>query len=285
MKHILVIGEHSYIGTSFQKYIEKNVIDVQVTLTGAKDAGWKKEDFSKYDTILHVAAIVHKKEQPDMRQLYHEVNTVFPVELAKKAKADGVGQFLFLSTMAVYGNLPSPIRCDEIPAPVTMYGKSKLEAENQLKKMADERFHVCVFRPPMVYGPNCPGNYKRLAKLACRLPVFPQVKNQRSMIYIENLCKCIYQEIIEPVGEKYRIICPQNVDYINTTELVREIRRAHGKQIWIMPFLQKLIRICAEKNETLKKIFGDCYYEKTKQSRTYQVAEFRESIRRTEGWL
>lgn len=283
MKRTLVIGEHSYIGQSFRDYIQHTAADMQVDLIGARDDAWKQAELGRYDAILHLAAIVHTKEQPSMRREYREVNTVFPVRLAALAKKAGVSHFLFLSTMAVYGAQPSPIGPDTPLAPVSMYARSKWEAERRLQKLSGDGFCVSVFRPPMVYGPGCPGNYGRLARLAGHLPCFPQVENKRSMIYIENLCACIQEEIEQP-KEAFRILCPQNAAYVNTTKLVQAIRRAHGKRTWILPFGQTPIRIAAAKNETLQKVFGDCYYAKEKQKNTYQEVGFWESIQRTEGY-
>lgn len=281
MKHILVIGENSYIGKSFEQYMHLYK-DVKVELVGARDNRWKSVNFSGYDAVVHVAAIVHKKENPDMEKLYQEVNTEFPIEVAKKAKENGVRRFVFLSTMAVYGKLPSPIKADADLNPVTMYGKTKLQAEQELCKLTDNRFGVVVLRPPMVYGKGCPGNYARLEKLGLLLPLFPKVDNKRSMIYIENLCECIRQSC-EASKEPYTILCPQNQEYVNTTELVKEIRKAVGKKTLLIPFGQAIIKFVAKKVGTLEKMFGDYYYDKNEKDKEYQVVDFETSIQRTEG--
>lgn len=283
MKRVLLIGEHSYIALSFQKYIKKYQKELEVCLVGARNEEWKKVDFSQYDAVVHTAAIVHKKEQPDMRELYQKVNIVFPVELAKKAKKEGVSHFLFFSTMAVYGEQLSPIFQNQSPNPVTLYGKSKLEAEKRLKRLADENFHVTIFRPPIVYGMDCPGNYQRLSKLAKQIPFFPKTKSLHSMIYIENLCDCIWQEINQSVKEEFHIVCPQNAQYINTSDLVRQIRSVNGKHTWLLPFPQKLLQTGCKISGTFQKVFGNCYYEKKEGDREYQVVDFEESIRRSEG--
>lgn len=280
-KNILIIGEHSYIGTCFREYIEKEAPQVTVEAVSARNGKWQESDFSEYDTVLHVAAIVHKKEQPEMLSMYQEVNTQLPVDLAKKAKSSGVKQFVFLSTMAVYGSQPSPISGNTRLQPTTMYGKSKLEAEQKLKDLADEKFTVIILRPPMVYGPNCPGNYARLSGLACKLPFFPNVKNQRSMVYIENLCACIHEEI-EKRAESYRIICPQNIEYVNTTELVKAIRKSHGKGTLILPFPQLVMGCLATRISTIEKLFGDYYYAHESGEESYQIVDFAESVRRSE---
>ena len=87
-KQILITGTNSYVGTSFKQYIEKKNGNMpledrwHVTFVSVRNSEWKKMDFSKYDTILHVAAIVHQKEQPEMEALYYAVNTKLTEELA-----------------------------------------------------------------------------------------------------------------------------------------------------------------------------------------------------------
>lgn len=285
MKRILIIGEYSYIGTSFREYAAEYAPEMKVDVISARNQKWKEADFSAYDSILHVAAIVHQKESSLMQQIYQEVNTEIPVEVAQRAKTAGVRQFVFLSTMAVYGECQSLITEEIRPSPVTMYGKSKLFAEQQLESLAGEGFSVIIVRPPMVYGRSCPGNYGRLAGMAEKLPFFPKINNQRSMIYIENLCACIHHEM-ESLGESYRIVCPQNAEYVNTTELVKQIRKAHNKKTLLIPFPQFVVQSIFKKNKTLWKVFGNYCYEHKKEEKDYQTVDFNESIVRTEmRWM
>src|SRR5690606_11147904 len=153
------------------------------------DDRWKEKSFSAYDAIFHTAAIVHVKEKDISR--YFKVNRDLTVELANKAKNEGVKQFIFLSTMGVYGTEIGYITKDNIPSPKTPYAQSKYEAEKILIEMNSSNFNVAILRPPIVYGRGCPGNYSRLAKLAVMLPIFPEMDNKRSMIYIDNLSEFI----------------------------------------------------------------------------------------------
>lgn len=281
MKHILIIGSNSYIGKSFEKHMETYANDTTVIeKTGAADGSWQKVDLGKYDAILHAAALVHKKETSLMQQEYDKINTAFPVEAAKKAKKMGVKQFIFLSTMAVYGDTSDMIDMDTKETPQTYYGQSKLNAEHQLKALADQAFQVIVLRPPMVYGTGCPGNYGRLEKLSRILPIFPQVSNKRSMIYIENLCECIRKAQQERTAD-YLLLLPQNTEYVNTTELVAAIRRAMGKKVFILPFFNKMLIWLSRKSKTFEKVFGNCCYQKSNKDIEYQIADFKESIQRT----
>ena len=185
---------------------------------------WKYKLFSSYDVIYHIAAIVHVKENDTEK--YFSVNRDLAVEVAKKAKAEGVKQFIFLSTMGVYGKETGFINESTKPNPKTPYAHSKLEAESLLSELADDTFKVATLRPPIVYGKDCRGNYPRLAGMALKLSLFPKVKNERSMIFIDNL-----SEFVRLVMDKELsgLFFPQNKEYVNTTELVQLIAKVHGK--------------------------------------------------------
>jgi len=181
MKRVLVIGANSYIGKKFYEYVkrEKNN-EIYIDMVSASDGGWRKVDFSRYDSVLHLAAIVHKKEKKNMKELYYQVNYRMAVEVAKKAKENKVGHFIFMSTAAVFGNESVCISKDTIPNPVTLYGKSKLAAEQVINKMHCDSFKVAIVRAPVVYGYGCKGNYQKIVKLTKITPVFPEIENKKS---------------------------------------------------------------------------------------------------------
>lgn len=266
-KRVLIIGEHSYIGNAFVQYVmlqenENSELQLRVEKVSARNNQWKNTDFSQYDTILHVAAIVHQKETKDEQQLYIDVNQKLPVEVAKKAKAEGVSQFIFLSTMAVYGEVEGAITKDTPLNPTTMYGKTKLAAERRLARLADESFRVSILRPPMVYGEKCPGNYSRLKKLAKVLPVFPEVDNKRSMVHIDRLCQCIEREMGRAEsGEQVIIVHPQDKRPIKTTDLYMKMRSDMGKKTYTTRVFNIVIKVLEARIGIVRKLFGSCYYE------------------------
>lgn len=255
MKKILITGQNSYIGNSFQQWVSNNSNSYKVDKVSVRNDDWKNLNFSEYDVIYHTAAIVHTSESNI--SIYNKVNRDLTIDLAKKAKAEGVKQFIFLSTMGVYGVETGIITKSTKPSPKTLYAKSKLDAENRLVDMNSENFKVAILRPPLVYGKDCPGNYQRLAKLALKLPVFPNIQNERSMIYIDNLSEFVRQLINQDINGVY---FPQNKDYVSTTEMLTLIRSAHNKRTKRLKMLNPLIRLSMPFMKNVRKVYGDFIY-------------------------
>lgn len=286
MNKILIIGKNSYIGCSFKKWMEKYGKMVKVECISSRNHDWEKVDFGKYDTILHVAGIAHVNASADREKEYYKVNRDLTISCCKKAKEDGAKQFIFLSSIIVFGESKSlkPIRITKNtqPSPNGFYGKSKLEAEQGILPMATDTFRVAVVRPPMVYGKGSKGNYARLSKLAKKLSVFPKYSNQRSMIHIDILCECL-RLIIENQAEG--IFCPQNREYVTTSEMIKEIGFCYGRNVYLVPFLGGMIKIAAKFVPLLNKVFGSLTYEKSLSNcfgGAYQILDFKETIQRTE---
>ena len=187
MKNILITGANSYVGTSFEKWLSQWPDKYHVDTIDMIDGSWREKSFAGYDAVFHVAGIAHRKETKQNAHLYYEVNRDLAIETAKKAKAEGVSQFIFMSSMSVYGMETGVITKDTVPNPKSHYGKSKLEAEYGVTALADDSFHVAVLRPPMIYGKGCKGNYQRLRSFVLKYKVFPNITNKRSVVHIDNL--------------------------------------------------------------------------------------------------
>lgn len=278
MKRVLIAGAGSYIGMQLaahllrsEKEYEVRELDVQKPFDSSAFSGW--------DVVVHVAGIAHQKETAENAPLYQAVNCDLALKVARMARAQGVRQFIFLSSMSVYGLTHGHITAQTQPAPVTHYGKSKWAAEQGLQQLADETFRVAVLRPPMVYGRGCRGNYPRLSALAQSLPLFPKVQNQRSMVYIGTLCACI-QRLMDEGQEG--LFFPQNRDYVCTSQMVREIARCRGKRVRLVPGFSWLIRWMAGRLSTVDKLFGDLTYDQALSAPVTDEMDFAETIRLTE---
>lgn len=258
MKKILITGAGSYIGTSFQRYLEQFSGAYHVESVDMVDGSWREFDFSGFDAVFHVAGIAHIKETAENAHLYYEVNRDLAVETARKAREAGVPHFIFLSSMSVYGMEEGRITRSTQPAPKSNYGKSKLQAEAGLAQLEDESFRIAVLRPPMVYGEGCKGNYQSLVKFAKLMPFFPDYRNQRSMLHIDGLCEAV-KNIIDIKGEG--LFLPQDESYVCTCQMVQNIARGMGKDMKLLKVLNPAVAILRRCTGIGRKAFGDLYYE------------------------
>lgn len=274
MKRILITGANSYIGTSFEKYMDADAYRVDTVDT--VDGEWRKKSFVGYDVVFHVAGIAHQKETKQNADLYYKVNRDLAIEAAKKAKAEGVGQFVFLSSMSVYGMDTGVITKETKPAPKSHYGKSKWQAEQEIAPLSDSSFKVCILRPPMVYGKGCKGNFGKIKKLVESSPIFPYVKNQRSMIYIDNLLSFVKFSIDNSLEG---VFYPQNKEYVSTVELARGISKALGKKIYFERITGAAVACLRLVHPTARKAFGTLIYKDTEDfGFSYAVVDNEQSI-------
>ncbi len=278
MKNILITGAGSYIGSHIAAYLPRDQYAVrELDVRGGLD----ESAFAGLDAVIHVAGIAHQKETPENASVYHKVNCELAVKAAQAAKAHGVKQFVFFSSMSVYGMTTGHITAETKPAPNTHYGMSKWNAEQQMAELADDSFRIATLRPPMIYGKNCRGNYPRLAGLAKKLPVFPKVNNQRSMLFIETLCAFVEKLLSSGEGGLY---FPQNREYVNTTAMVSAVAGRHGRKLALIPGFGWLFRLAESRVGVVGKVFGSLTYDKA-MSRAFADAgqlDFEETIRRTE---
>lgn len=289
MKKILITGANSYIGLWVERYLQKWPDDYQVDTVDMIDGSWREKDFRPYDAILHMAGLVHQsqsKNDPVQAELYDRVNHRLAVETARKAKEEGVRQFLFMSSASVYG-LDAPVGqviriTEDTPLnPKDNYGISKKNAEEGLQKLQNEQFKVAILRPPMVYGKGCKGNYRTMSNLARKLPVFPKVENQRSVLYVENLAEFIRLLIDD---EAVGIFCPQNNEFVNTSDMVNLIAHAHGRGVLLLGGFTWALKLLSKVTGMVDKAFGSLYYDVSlsRYSSDYCVKDLQESILETE---
>lgn len=297
MKRILITGKGSYIGTSVEKWLLQYPDTYLVDTLDMMGSNWMQTAFAGYDTVFHVAGIAHAdvgNVSEERRQLYYQVNRDLAVKTARKAKAEGVKLFIYMSSIIVYGNGKGIHKKRNIlestePSPDNFYGDSKLQAERELEKLDDEKFHIGILRPPMIYGKGSKGNYQILSRLACRTPIFPYIRNERSMLYIENFCEFV--RLVIEQGES-GLWFPQNAEYVRTSEMVQYIAMVHGKTIWVTSMFNGIIYILAhipgKIGGLVYKAFGSLTYDKTlsEQSKiavsSYQMKNLYESIKQTE---
>ncbi len=289
MKKILITGAGSYIGTSVQTYLGRWPEKYQVDTVDMIDGSWRQQSFAGYDTVYHVAGIAHSdtgKVTKERKAFYYRINTDLAVETARKAKAEGVKQFIFMSSAIVYGD-SAPIGGKKVitretpVSPSNFYGDSKVQAEKGILPLNDGQFKVVILRPPMIYGKGSKGNYPVLARLARSMPVFPWVNNARSMLYVGNLAEFV-RLMIE--NEEQGLFWPQNSTYTNTTQLVQLIAAAHGKKPLLLKGTVWALKVMSRVTGLVNKAFGSLCYDLSisEYRQDYRIYSLEESIELTE---
>ena len=273
----------------FEKWLKKNADKYEIDTLDMIGDEWKKKDFSAHDVVYHVAGIAHAdvgNVTEEQKKLYYQVNTELAVETAKKAKAEGIRQFIFMSSMIVYSGCKEKIITkDTKPEPLNFYGDSKWQADIQIRALSDENFKVVVLRPPMIYGKGSKGNYPQLAKLAGTLPMFPEVKNKRSMLHIDNLCEFVKLMID---NEESGVFFPQNGEYTNTSDMVQMIAAVKNHRIVMIPGMSMVVKVMekipGKIGNLAEKAFGDLVYDMqmSEYKENYRVHTLLDSIRLTE---
>lgn len=280
MKRVLITGANSYVGTNVEKWLMKEPDNYYVETLNMQDPNWKAFDFSSFDVVFHVAGIAHVSTKKSMRDLYFRVNRDLAIETAQKAKESGVKQFIFMSSMIVYNSKETKITKNTIPNPDNFYGESKLLAEEGILKLHSEDFIVSIIRPPMIYGFDSKGNFNRLMNLPKFLIIFPKFNNTRSVLYIDNLSEFINQVIKH---KKANILYPQNIDYMNTWEIVKMISELKKRKIRFTRIFNPLISILKSRISIVNKLFSCFYYDfdLSNYDFTYQQTDTKKSIERS----
>lgn len=286
MKKILITGKDSYIGNHIQAWLEQFENQYLVEQLDVQDESWRDYCFSGVDAIVHVAGIVHRPDIKD-EDLYNRVNAELPAEIAKKAKDSGVKQFVFLSTMAVFGagkRLAENIINDSTPInPLSLYGSSKYLGECNLNKLEDENFKITIVRPPNVYGKDCKGGYiTGFKSVVSKLPAIPSayLNVKQSVLYIDNLSEFIRLCID---NEADGVFMPQDGAAVSSVELMSGISNAIGNKkstskilglgIYVLSFVP-----------LVKKAYGGVAYDEKMSSyfdNKYVVIPFEEGIKKT----
>ena len=295
MKKILITGANSYIGISFEKYVSEHYSsELEVHTTDMIDGTWRQKSFSDYEVVFHVAGLAHAdigNVSDEIKAKYYAVNTDLAIETCKKAKSDGVKQFVFMSSAIIYGDSApfgqmKRITKDTEPNPTNFYGDSKWQADKGVRMLAAENFLVTVLRPPMIYGKGSKGNYPTLSKMARKLPIFPDCDNERSMLYIENLCEFLCQVMIRGEGG---IFWPQNAEFTKTSDMVKMIGDIVNHKIIVSKVWNWAVIIAAtfpgKTRRLANKAFGNLSYDQSisKCDFKYQLYDLKSSIERTEG--
>jgi len=287
MKKVMLVGIGGYIGGKFTEYINKNYPDWQVDAVDSMNDKWKDADFHGYDAVYNVSGLAHANARQGSENQYYAVNGQLPIDVATKAKSEGVSIFVQMSSQIVYGDMSGlgeekMITIDTIPSEPTIYGKSKMMAERGLHQLEDENFKVAIMRPPLIYSENARDNFPRLVNFAKKMPVFPRLKNKQSMVYVDNICELVRLIIENCAGGIYY---PQQEVYVETSKIVKDIANAVGNHIWMTKIFNPALWLLSKIGMFgfIHKAFGSIAYEMSMSNHfdgKYRVVSYEESIKR-----
>ena len=284
MKKVLLIGVGGYVGGRFKEYM-KRYPDYEISEVSSMNREWDKISFKGFDAVYNVSGLAHANARQGTEEQYYAVNGQLPIDVATKAKKEGVPIFIQMSSMIVYGNM-SPlgkqktITKETIPTSPTIYGKSKMIAENGLHNLEDIKFQVAIIRPPLIYSENARDNFPKLVFFAKTMPLFPDLKNQQSMLYVDNLCELVHLIIDNNQGGTYY---PQQEAYIETSKIVGDIAKAVGNHMWQTKIFTPFLRLFSKNIVIIQKAFGSITYDMNISNHfegKYRVVSYEESIAR-----
>ena len=259
---LLLTGATGFIGSSFYStYQDKFEIEA---FSFQKDLS--TFSLNNINTVVHLSALVHQMDGAS-KEAYHQVNVTKTIALAEKAKEAGVEQFIFMSSVKVYGEESDTPYSEMTPChPKDPYGESKLEAENGLLALQGNTFKISIIRTPVVYGEGVKANILKLIGLTEKYTYLPfgGIENRRSMIYVKNLTHLISELITQ---KKEGIFIASDDQPISTTTLILSIAKALGKKevLFSSYLLKKTLQLLkpAPYQRLYKNLFVDNSYTQT----------------------
>jgi len=275
VKRIVLTGSNGFVGSYFINHYKDKYDIKKFSFLNDK---LEILDLNRIDVVFHLSALVHQMGGASANE-YERVNVIQTVNLAKKAKASGVKQFIFMSTVKVYGEeTESAYTENSVCHPEDEYGRSKLKAENELLKLEDEAFKVSIIRTPIVYGYGVKANIKNLVNLVQKISILPfsGIENRRSMVYVGNLCHLVDEVIRFRVKHGMTEECHPELDSgsqniflasddepLSTLKLIKLIAKNLDKKVYLIkiPFFEALLKLL--KPSFHKRLYGSLEVDNT----------------------
>lgn len=258
MKKIIVTGSKGKLSCKVADWLKNKGYRIeQLSLRG----DWAAFDFTGFDSVVHIAGVTPQNvKSPDD---YYKINVLLTKRLAEKAKSQNIKQFVFISSMAVYGvtqsiNPKYGIIDGNTPCnPTDEYGKSKLQAEKSLKDLEDDAFKVCIIRVPSIFDEEKTEYIDQYKYLSDKLPFLPKTftKNYKSFLHSNDLCELIHL-ILE--NGTAGVVCPDDGEF-SAFDICRFINTKKPAS----RFFGKLIEIFMKKNPRITDYYGAIYYSRS----------------------
>ena len=206
------------------------------------------------DAVIHLAGIAHDTSGKINSDLYYKVNTDFTKKIFDAFLNSNSKIFIMLSSVKAVSDSPTDIVTESTNAnPLTVYGKSKLLAEEYVlsKKLSNKR--VFILRPCMIHGFNNKGNLNLLYNLVKKGFPWPlgAFNNQRSYCSIENLLFLI-KELTENKAIPSGIYNVSDDEPLSTNRVILLIAKSLNRNQTIWNFPINLIKILARLGDKIQ---------------------------------
>lgn len=286
---ILLTGKTGFIGSRIFRQLKLNcTTDVfyivrkpvesssedknQFVITDLSDSQLLAKALLGQKVVIHTAARAHvmKDDTLDPLAEYRRVNVKGTLHLAKQAADSGVRRFIFVSSIGVNGNINTkPFTESDEPNPTEPYAQSKWEAEQGLWEIQRKTgMEIVIIRPPLVYGPNAPGNFANLLRWVEKGIPLPlgAIHNKRSLVALDNLVDLIITCIDHPAAANQVFLAGDGQD-VSTTDLLQGVAREMGRKSFLVPVPASVLMLGAivlGKKTMAKRLLGSLQVDTTK---------------------
>lgn len=265
MSRIAVTGATGFVGRSLVARLQREGVDV-VSITRSRppddnslanlyfysdylDTASLTDLFRSCDVVIHLAALAHQVTRSPSAlgtNAYRRANLDSLVSVARAASQAGVRRLVFVSSIGVNGSSTygTPFTEADKTLPSEPYAVTKLEGERALsEELLDSSTDWVVLRPPLVYGPGCPGNLERLIRLASSAPVLPfgSIHSLRTLISIDNLIDALLIASHHPAVSR-RVFVVADSEDIDVAGILKAFLLGLGRGTWrLLPIPASLI--------------------------------------------
>ncbi len=251
---VLLTGHRGYIGSVMVPMLQEQGHDVvgldtdwfqRCTFTGTipevesinKDTrDIEESDIEGFDAIIHLAGLSNDPMGDFRPMITEEINDAASVRLAEMAKKVDVQRFLFASSCSNYGASGDNFLTEEADFnPVTAYGRSKVQVELAVNKLADDNFCPTYLRASTAFGVSprirfdlVINNLTAWAVTTGRVFLKSDGTPWRPLVHVEDICRAYIAVLNAPIdlihNEAFNVgLTTENYQMSELADIVKDV--------------------------------------------------------------